>query len=588
MRLGLRSAQFLPWLVLAASLAVTYQLWENARNEAARVLQTDFNFRVLDAASRIEQRILAYSQVLRGAQGLFAASRSVERDEFRAYIAMPYLEEKFPGIQGVGFALAVPAAQKDKHIATLRKEGFPEYTIRPEGQRDSYSPVIYLEPFSGRNLRAFGYDMYSEPARRAAMERARDLNAPANSGKITLVQETNQDAQAGFLMYLPVYKNGVPHDTLTERRSNILGWVHAPFRMDDLMAGILGEHSAEIDIEIYDDMEISSETLMHDADKIRHDIDKSSSRFQSIKHIEIAGHTWTMLIRSLPGLELRLDKTTPQLIATAGIGTGLLLTLLIWLLVYGRARAMQASLELERRVAERTAELAAKNRELETFTYSVSHDLKAPLRGIDGYSRLLLSDYAERLDEEGRHFVQTIRKATEQMDQLINDLLAYSRIERRGMMLTQVDPRQLAETLVAERAEEIRTRGVQVTVNIACEHVNAEAEGLALALRNLLDNALKFTCQVAEPRVDIGGGVQDGKCVLWVRDNGPGFDMQYRERIFEIFQRLHRAEEFPGTGIGLAIVRKSMQRMHGRAWAQSEPGEGATFFLEVPTNGEIT
>jgi signal transduction histidine kinase len=241
---------------------------------------------------------------------------------------------------------------------------------------------------------------------------------------------------------------------------------------------------------------------------------------------------------------------------------------------------------LEQRVAERTTELAVKNSELEAFTYSVSHDLKAPLRGIDGYSRMLSTDYGERLDEEGRFFVQTIRNATEQMGQLIDDLLAYSRIERRGMAVTQIAPRLLVESLVAERAAEIRERQVKMTVNIECQSVQAEAEGLALALRNLLDNALKFTRQVAEPSVEIGGKVQDGKCVMWVRDNGPGFDMQYHERIFEIFQRLNRAEDYPGTGIGLAIVRKSMQRMHGRAWAQSEPGKGATIFLEMPTTEE--
>lgn len=243
----------------------------------------------------------------------------------------------------------------------------------------------------------------------------------------------------------------------------------------------------------------------------------------------------------------------------------------------------QLANELEQRVAERTAELANKNRELETITYSVSHDLKAPLRGIDGYGRLLQADYAERLGEEGGFFVQTIRNATEQMGQLIDDLLAYSRIERRSMAMTRLDPRELVNRLVAERSREIEDRHIQFTVNIECQNVYGETEGLAMAFRNLLDNALKFTRQIEKPRIEVGGKSVDGKCVLWVRDNGPGFDMQYHDRIFEIFQRLNRAEDYPGTGIGLAIVRKSMQRMKGRDWAQSEEGKGATFFLEMPT-----
>jgi PAS domain S-box-containing protein len=242
----------------------------------------------------------------------------------------------------------------------------------------------------------------------------------------------------------------------------------------------------------------------------------------------------------------------------------------------------QLNAELEQRVAARTAELVAKNKELETFTYSVSHDLKAPLRGIDGYSRLLIQGYADRLDDEGKFFVNTIRTATEMMSQLIDDLLAYSRLERRAFAATSVNVRPLLQALVAERAEEVHARGVTLTVDIPDATVTAEPEGLAQALRNLLDNALKFTGKIPDPHIEIGGREKEKTCMLWVRDNGIGFDMRYHDRVFEIFQRLHPAEDYPGTGIGMAIVRKTMQRMGGRVWAESAPGKGATFFLEIP------
>ena len=157
-----------------------------------------------------------------------------------------------------------------------------------------------------------------------------------------------------------------------------------------------------------------------------------------------------------------------------------------------------------RKLAETGQELQRANAELETFTYSVSHDLKAPLRGIDGYSRLLLEDHAGQLDDEGRTFLHTIRHAAEQMKQLINDLLAYSRLERRAMRTTSINPRALVEALVAEYAEQMRERGVGLTVDVPCQAVMAEAEGLAQALRNLLDNALKFTRDAPEPRIEIG------------------------------------------------------------------------------------
>jgi PAS domain S-box-containing protein len=242
----------------------------------------------------------------------------------------------------------------------------------------------------------------------------------------------------------------------------------------------------------------------------------------------------------------------------------------------------ELNVELERRVERRTAQLAAKNRELETFTYSVSHDLKAPLRGIDGYSRLLLEDHADQLDEEGKRFLASVRQASVHMGQLIDDLLAYSQIERRSLQLARVNLRGLVDALLAPYADEIASRGVVLRVEVPEMDVWADAAGLAQALRNLVDNALKFSRGAERPEVVVGAREEDGRCVLWVRDNGVGFDMKFVERIFDIFQRLHRAEDYPGTGIGLAIVRKAMERLGGRAWARSAQGEGATFFLEIP------
>lgn len=247
-----------------------------------------------------------------------------------------------------------------------------------------------------------------------------------------------------------------------------------------------------------------------------------------------------------------------------------------------REELLRLNAELEQRVAERTAELEARNRELETFTYSVSHDLKAPLRGIDGYSHLLEEDYADRLDADGLRFLAAIRRATQQMSQLIEDLLAYSRLERRLLQPSPVNPQEIVHALLAERGEEIRQREVEVHVALPPITLQADREGLALALRNLIDNSLKFTRGVAAPAIEIGGSIENSLCTLWVRDNGIGFDMKYHDRIFEIFQRLHRAEEYGGTGVGLAIVRKAVERMGGRTWAVSEPGVATTFYLEAP------
>lgn len=243
-------------------------------------------------------------------------------------------------------------------------------------------------------------------------------------------------------------------------------------------------------------------------------------------------------------------------------------------------RALNAN--LERRVQVRTAELATANKELETFTYSVSHDLKAPLRGIDGYSRLLLEDHLGQLDDEGRLFLRNVRHGVDQMGELIEDLLAYSRMERRSLHGVQVDLDQQVAGVLAERENDIQARQLDVQTDLGHLCALADPDGLTMVLRNLVDNALKFTRDTPHPRLRISAQAQPNHVTLTVQDNGIGFDMQFHDRIFEIFQRLQRAEDYPGTGVGLAIVRKAMQRMQGRVWAQSAPGQGATFFLELP------
>ncbi len=242
----------------------------------------------------------------------------------------------------------------------------------------------------------------------------------------------------------------------------------------------------------------------------------------------------------------------------------------------------QLNAELEERIAARTAALNAKSRELETFAYSVAHDLKAPLRGIDGYSRLLLADHLASLDDEGRSFLETIHESSQEMSQLIDDLLEYSRLERREFKSDHVELRPLITSVVEQKKREAIDTPIDFAVDVNGGSVLADPNGLTQSLRNYLDNAVKFTSKVSNPRIEIGSTERADNFLVWVRDNGLGFDMKDHDRIFNIFQRLNPNEDYPGTGIGLAIVRKAMERMGGRAWAESTPGNGATFYLEIP------
>lgn len=245
-------------------------------------------------------------------------------------------------------------------------------------------------------------------------------------------------------------------------------------------------------------------------------------------------------------------------------------------------KIQQLNQELEERVRERTLQLELLNQELEAFSYSVSHDLKSPLRGIDGYSRLLEEDYGDRLDGDGRLFIRNIRRGAIQMNQLIEDLLGYSRMERRSLHSSLIDLQALLQAVVEGAGLKDGLPEIQLRVMVPPLKICADREGMIMLLRNLLDNAVKFSRAAKPPTIEIGARTEADKLIIWVRDNGIGFDMKFHDRIFEIFQRLQRAEDYPGTGIGLALARKAVQRMGGQIWAESAPGAGSTFYLELP------
>jgi signal transduction histidine kinase len=237
--------------------------------------------------------------------------------------------------------------------------------------------------------------------------------------------------------------------------------------------------------------------------------------------------------------------------------------------------------DLERRVRERTQELEAMVRELQTFSYTVSHDLRAPLRTLSHLSHILIEDYAQRtLDDTGLAHLKRILEGARRMDTLIHDLLSYSRIAYAQATLARIDPAILVRDILNERSDELRERGAQVVLLEPLHPLMADRVLLSQALNNLLSNAVKFVAQGVEPRVQIGTQPLDGWVRLWIQDNGIGIPPSAQHRLFHVFERL--ATSYEGTGIGLAIVQKAVERMKGRLGLESEEGQGSRFWIELP------
>ena len=357
-----RSGRRLSAGMLLGGLAATLLAWHFTAADTERRAGERFASNAEDIKLRITERMTIYEHALRGGRGLFDASTSVERDEWHQYVQSLTLGESYPGIQGIGFAAHVSAVDLQRHIDRVRSDGWPDYAIRPAGERSEYTSIVYLEPQDPRNRRAIGYDMFSEPVRRAAMEQARDSGDPAVSGRVTLLQESDQNVQAGFLMYVPVYRQGLPVRSAQQRQAALMGYVYSPFRMDDLMQGVLKRVDLiSVSLTIFDGPQADSGQRMY-----TNDTGRSAGyphQFVMTVPLLVAGHRWTAELRSTQAFEAAVDTQKAQIALVAGTLISLLLFTAVRALALMReeALALAHKMSAARAEAEQRYELLAES-----------------------------------------------------------------------------------------------------------------------------------------------------------------------------------------------------------------------------------
>ncbi|NTW86513.1 MAG: PAS domain-containing protein, partial [Holophagaceae bacterium] len=371
-----------PLILLLAGLALTFGSWEQDRQDRRDRLRSTFETRSHAALSLIRVRLGFSEQALLGTRGLFAARGTVGSKEFAAYIASLRLEETHPGIQGIGFAKLVPAADKVRHLAEVRSQGFPEYQMRPEQNQAVYSTILHLEPFKNRNLRAFGYDMFTEPVRHEAMSRARDEGRTSMSGRVKLVQETDTEVQPGVLVYVPVYDAKEPSLTLEDRRKHLVGWVYAPFRMHDLMNGLLGEAESDLAIQLFDGAEARAETLLFDRGSALATASGSPLRTQHT--LPFGGRTWTLVTQPLPPMLAKQGRDLSRAILAIGCLASLLAAGFAFFLMEQFHQLRVSNEALHKRSVERDeAREKAQDSELNYLTLSNSGEALIWTSGTD-------------------------------------------------------------------------------------------------------------------------------------------------------------------------------------------------------------
>lgn len=567
-----------PWeavAVLGLSLLLTAVAAWLLHLQAERLADARFRAQAHDLARAIVTRMNSYEQILRGVVALMDTGGGyVGRDAWRTYVAALRIEERYPGIQGIGFAERVAPADLERHEAAIRAEGFPGYRVTPPGPRNDYYPIVYLEPFTGRNLRAFGYDMFSEPVRRAAMAKARETADTAATGRVRLVQETGQDDQAGFLIYLPVYDRSLPLGTTEERQRALHGFVYSPFRMRDLMQPVMtGQVREYLDVRIFDGTTPTPDTLLYGP------TDETADQRRLSTSVDIFGRTWTVEVSATASFENSVDQRTPLAVLVAGLVISVLLVAVTRSLLAERERAaaLRRSFdELSRARAEAEYANAAKTR----FLAAASHDLRQPMQTLGIYLHLI-SEHVSAASM--RRLVDGARDGFESAQRMLNAIMDIAALETGAVQpqLRTVDLSSFLTRVGQELQVEAEAKGLQLRIKPCALTIHSDPAMLERIVRNLLHNALKYT---RTGTILLACRPSQGFAVIKVQDTGPGIPPDRKHLIFEDFYQVGNPERDrnKGLGLGLATVARLTRLLGYRIDVLSHVGRGAVFTVSIP------
>ena len=548
--------KYTPYAVLVLSIVITIFVVIEQSIAISNAAEERVENQMTDIKNRMERRIQAYEQILFGGKGLFVSSQEVTREKWSTFVSIQTLTERFPGIQGVGFSKVIrDKTSLEAHIDQIRKEGFSEYTVWPEGDREEYHPVIYVEPFNEKNKLALGYDMYSEPIRHYAMDLARDTGLTAISGKVRLVQETETNVQAGFLMYTPIYTKEKPIQTTEQRRAAFEGFVYAPFRMDDFMTHVLNIIEPDITLTIYD-VSSDPQNLMYNHTKIKN-IKESEINHSLSKSlvIDVNQRHWILEGTALKSINTDVERIIPIVILIVGL---ILSSMLFFIFRTYNKMIVITEQTLQKEKMASIGELSAR----------LAHDIRNPLSSIISWTELIQLHLKDNPNEKIAGYTKSILKSTDSIKFQLNTVIDF--VKSR--------PAQISKNSITLLIfDAIKTTPIPDTVKINTPKNDLEIEcdksQMIVVFSNLITNSIQAMNENGSITINLER--RQDRAIIEFIDSGPGIS---KENLTKIFEPLFTTKS-SGTGLGLVSCKNIIEYHHGKISVKNNP---TTFTIEMP------
>jgi two-component system, sensor histidine kinase and response regulator len=565
--------------VLVSGLIVSILISASTCSYVITQQRKEFHSTAGEIRQELVKRFESHALMLSAGTAYFAMSDTVSRNDWKNYFAHARIEKYLEDLQGIGYSMIVPPGQLEQHISRVREEGFQHYTVLPAYQREFYTTIVFVEPFTERNSGSLGYDMFTEPVKKRAMEFSRDFDLATLSGRFRpTVVDTGEEEIYGSLMFVPYYDPGLPAYTIEQRRAAIRGWLYSPYRLKTFMDKTL-EHAdpdKKIRVQICDEL-VSDSTLMYDNLIVGSKMRGPWGYYRLTMPVNFNENEWHLLFIQPRPFPFRAAIT---------LLTGIVISILLYFLFVVFSKIERRS----RQLTNRNKKLKTLNATKDKFFSIITHDLKTPYNAVLGFSEILMSNAGQMDTQEIQKVTGIINHSAKLAVDLLTNLVVWSQShtgrigftpEKRDVV-SHINETELLFTDV------VRQKNIEIIKKLPVRaFAIADAEMLNIILRNLLSNAIKFTNPGG--KVEISAEKKEHELVISVTDTGVGIEEVNTKKLFRIDESYSTTgtNKEKGTGLGLLLCKEFVEKHGGRIWVESktypESESGSTFYFTLPS-----